>query len=73
MKNHRFEKEDIVYDDALDRSFSKKENEVFRSFRIYKSSDDFLYFEVIWDYYLKLEKETLLFTSYTLNPQLFEN
>ena len=73
MKNHRFEKEDIVYDDALDRALLSEGDDVFRSFRIYKYGDDFIYYEVIWDYMSETENESLLYSFNVYNPDIFKN
>ncbi len=70
MGDVKLGKGNIVYDDALDRTLLSEGDDIFRSFRIYKSGDDFIYYEVIWDYHNKIETETFLFSSDLLNPEL---
>ena len=49
MGDVKLGKGNIVYDDALDRTLLSEGDDIFRSFRIYKYGDDFIYYEVIWD------------------------
>lgn len=54
MRDVKLGKGNIVYDDALDRTLLSEGDDIFRSFRVYKSGDDFIYYEVIWDYHNKI-------------------